>query len=412
MSIRRAPTSAGLGTAVLRGALAAVWLSGVWLAPTTSAAEPYRLRADAFASSTAPVGLVALNAEVHEGSIFDAEALVWTGTELDTGDGAEAQGEALIASVRARHPSGRGEVRAGRLMYTTGAVRPLHMDGAVLIARAPFGSTIEVFGGLPVLAEFEGRSYDWTVGQRFSQRVEDVAVVGISYWQQRDDGAVAHEELGMDALLTPLDWLDGAGTIALDLFRPGIVDARASAAAHDRAGRIELFAGRRSPSRLLPATSLFAAIGDVPSDRVGASALWRAAPRLDVSATGTVESIAEELGGDQSLKATLRLDDEGRGQVALEGRRQGAPDASWTGVRAAVLLPLAEQLHAATELELVVPDDSRGRGSVWPWGLLALGYQPIPSLEASAAVEAHASPENKSSLGALLRISSVWEARR
>lgn len=392
--------------------LAVMLSSSAWLAPASASAEPYRLRADAFASSTPPTGLVALSGEVREGSVFDAEALVWTGTELDADDGAEAQGEALIATVRARHPSGRGEIRAGRMMYTTGAVRPLHMDGAVGIARAPFGSSVEVFGGLPVLADFEGRSYDWTVGTRFSQRVDEAAVVGVSYWQQRDEGAIAHEELGMDALITPLDWLDGAGTLALDLFRPGIVDARASAAAHGRIGRVELFAGRRSPSRMLPATSLFAAIGDLPSDRAGASALWRAAPRLDVSATGTVESIAEELGGDQSLRATLRLDDEGRGQVALEGRRQGAPDASWTGVRGIVLLPLAEQLRASTELELVVPDDSRGRGTVWPWGLLALGYRPIPSLEASAAVEANASPENKSALGGLIRISSIWEAKR
>jgi len=407
MRIRPTP-----GSVCTRGALAIVLSMGMWLAPAVGSAEPYRLRADAFASSTPAVGLVALSSEVHEGSLFDAEALVWTGTELDSGDGTEARGEALIASVRARHPSGRGEVRVGRMMYSTGAVRPLHMDGVVLIARAPFGSSVEVFGGLPVLADYEGRSFDWTLGQRFSQRVEDVAVVGVSYWQQRDEGAIAHEELGMDALLTPLDWLDSAGSIALDLFRPGIVNARVSAAAHSRTGRVELFAGRRSPSRILPATSLFAAIGDVPSDRVGASALWRAAPRLDISATTTVESIAEELGGDQSLKATLRLDDDGRGQVALEGRRQGAPDASWTGIRGIVLWPLATQLHAATELELVVPDDSRGRGAVWPWGLLALGYRPMPTLEASAAVEAHASPESVSALGALVRISSVWEAPR
>lgn len=378
------------------------------VAPGLGRADPYRLRADAFASTAPAAGLVALSAEAREGSTVDAEALVWTGG-IEDRYGGDVMGEAVIASVRLRHPSGRGDVRMGRLLYTGGAVRPLHLDGLVLTGRAPFGSSLEVFGGLPVHAAYEGRSYDWVIGQRFSQRVEDAAVVGVSYLQERDTGAIAREELGLDALVMPTEWMDASGKLALDVFRPGIADGRAALAVHGDLGRAEIFVLRRSPSRILPATSLFAAIGDVPSDRLGTTTFWRAAPRLDVSATAAIESLGGELGGDGSLRAGLRLDDEGQGEVAVEGRRRGTPDAAWTGIRAALRVPVVPDVVASTELELAIPDEPAGRGALWPWGLVALSYWPIHSLEAAAALEASSSPEYEAALAGLFRLTSRWD---
>jgi hypothetical protein len=377
-------------------------------APLGVRAEPYRLRADAYAGTTPAAGLVTLSAEAREGSTVDAEALVWTGG-IEDRYGDDVMGEAVIASIRLRHPSGRGDVRMGRLIYTGGAVRPLHLDGLVLTGRAPFGSTLELFGGLPVHAAYEGRSYDWIVGQRFSQRVEDAAVVGVSYLQERDTGAIAREELGLDALVMPTRWLDASGKLALDVFRPGIADGRVAVAAHGELGRAEIFVLRRSPSRILPATSLFAAIGDVPSDRLGTTAFWRAAPRLDISATAAIESLGGDLGGDGSLRAGLRLDDEGQGEVAVEGRRRGTPDAAWTGIRAALRVPVVEDVTASTELELAIPDDPAGRGAVWPWGLFAMSYWPIHALEAAAAIEASSSPEYQAALSGLFRLTGRWD---
>ena len=46
--------------------------------------------------------------------------------------------------------------------------------------------------------------------------------------------------------------------------------------------RGELSLEHRSPTHLLPATSLFTVLGEVASDRAGAGLRWRAAPRLEL----------------------------------------------------------------------------------------------------------------------------------
>jgi len=295
------------------------------------------------------------------------------------------------------------------MLIATGAVRPLQLDGLSLVGRTSFGTSLELFGGMPVERGLKPRDFDWVVGQRLSQRIGEVASAGVSYLHRRDEGRIAYEELGLDAALMPLSWFDAGFVGALSLVEPGITDARLNLGLRGALGRIDLFALRRSPSRLLPATSLFAALGSVPSDRIGATILWRAAPRLDVLATGSVESIGGELAGEQRVRATLRLDDRGDRALGLEVRRQGAPSASWTGVRATVRIPILPKLFASSELEIAVPDTAGDRGAVWPWALMALGYRPSPAWDLAAAVEASASPSSVASLNSLLRVSYLWD---
>ena len=178
----------------------------------------------------------------------------------------------------------------------------------------------------------------------------------------------------------------------------------------DGVDRLELFGVRRSPSRMLPATSLFSAIGSWDTQAVGASGSWRAAPRLDLYGMATVEEVARSLGATQLLRAELRLDDEGRGALGVEGRRVSMPGTSWTGGRIFGRVPIVRDLSSSAEVEVAVPDEPRDRGAVWPWGLLALRWVPEPWLEAAAGVEASASPAHASSIGALARVSGRWGA--
>ena len=119
---------------------------------------------------------------------------------------------------------------------------------------------------------------------------------------------------------------------------------RASAAVRSGDWRLELFGSQLSPGRLLPATSLFSVLGDLPSQTVGATVRWRAAPRLDLLASGAGQDVASGLGGNGWLRATLRLDDQGDGSLGLEVRRVDVPGAQWTGVRAIAAIPLGEGL--------------------------------------------------------------------
>ena len=81
-------------------------------------------------------------------------------------------------------------------------------------------------------------------------------------------------------------------------------------------------------------------------------------------------------------------------------------------MRVAARVPLTRRSCAAsTELELVAPDDPRGRGSLWPWGLVALRWMPVEHWEVAGAVEAASTPTATREVNALARLSWAWGSR-
>jgi hypothetical protein len=371
-------------------------------------ADPLRLRADALAESqgtSSPTGLIVLQGQDSLKPWVEAEALVWAGAKPSL------TGDILVLTVRLREPHGYGEVRVGRFVVATGAIRPVQIDGASAVGRAPWGSTLETFAGLPVVPRFGSRSYDWIVGGRVAQRVGSTFTAGVSFVERREDGDISNEELGADLAAAPLQWLDVAAFGSYDVENPGIAEARASAAARSDDWRVELFASQLSPARLLPATSLFSVLGDFPSQALGATVRWRAAPRLELLASGAAQEVASGLGGNGWIRSTLKLDDEDRGRLGLELRRVDVPGAEWTGIRTIAALPLGKHFRYSSEIEIVVSDHPDGRGVAWPWGLSSLAWRSPDGWEVAAAIEASSSPLHRYEADGLLRVSRALEIR-
>jgi len=390
-----------------------VVVSVVALATTRRAgADPYRLRVDAIGYSQAPqspVGLVVLQGDDKVHPWVDAEALAWAGN----GSGSQtAAVDALVIMVRLHDPKNWTELRLGRQFETAGALRPVHFDGATMRARAPTGTSVEAFGGVPVVPQLAGyKSGDWVSGGRVAQALDRSTTFGVSYLQQRDQGAPSFEEAGVDFASAPVRWFDLATHGVYDLVDPGLAEAGASLAGRFGDLRPEIYATHRSPSRLLPATSLFSALGDAPADTVGAAVRWRMFPRLDLLPTVAARDTAGDVGVDATVRATLRLDDRGDGAISLEGRRQGSGPDRWTGARLAVRIRMTRRLGCSTEVELVAPDDPRGRGALWPWGLVALRWTPVERWEVAGAVEAASTPTSTREVNALARLSWAWGSR-
>jgi hypothetical protein len=258
---------------------------------------------------------------------------------------------------------------------------------------------------------FGERAYDWLAGGRAGQSLLGRTWFGFSYLQRRTHGDLSGHEFGSDLAAAPAPWLDFGAKTAYDLSSPGVADASASIATRLAPWRFEVFGSHRSPSRLLPATSLFSVLGDFPSDMLGGTVTWRPAPRLDLFVSGAGQNVGGELGGNATVRGTLRLDDEGNGSVGLELRRQDIASAKWSGVRIIATKALGPHVRASTELEVAAPDKPNGRGAVWPWGLVALAWRPWAAWEIAGATEAAATPEHASEVNALVRLSRALEFR-
>ena len=192
----------------------------VALASGRAAADPLQLRADALATTAAPAGLVTLEAIGDAGPGLSAEAVVWTGSASDQG-----RTDVLVMALRARTAGGRLAGRLGRFVETLGALRPIQIDGAAARARAPLGIDVEAYAGVPVTDGLATpRAWDWAAGGRIARTIGEVGSIGVAYAQQRDDGRLASEELGVDAGAALSQRDDASAKLAYDLANPGIAE--------------------------------------------------------------------------------------------------------------------------------------------------------------------------------------------
>jgi len=377
--------------------------SSTALVATSAGAEPLRLRADALAETRAPAGLLVLQGQDRQYPWVDAEALVWAGARTD------ATADVLVLTLKLRAPRGWGDLRVGRFVVSTGSIRPQPIDGIWAVGRAPFGLSAEAFTGLPVVPRLGTSGHDQTSGGRLAQTITSRATIGVSYVDQRTRGRIDNQEVGADLAAIPASFLDIAARGAYDLVTKGVADAHVSGATRFGAFRVELFGTHRSPSRLLPATSLFSVLGDFPSQMLGGTIRWAAAPRLDLLVTGAGQDIGGELGGFATVRGTLRLDDRGAGNIGLEVRRQDVPSAQWTGVRVTASEPLGQYLRLSTEIEVAAPDEPSDKGTAWPWFLGALAWRPGKGWEAAGAIEVGSTPRYSFEWNGLLRVARTLE---
>jgi len=369
----------------------------------SASAEPLRLRADALAQAESPAGLLVLEADGQARENVSAEAVVWmAGAEDDN------EGDVLVIAVRANALSGRANARLGRFVSTLGALRAAHVDGGAFRVRLPHSFDVEAVAGVPVMPGLgTSRSWDWLAGGRVSRRLGDSGSVGVAYAQRRDVGMLVTEEIGVDAGVEITKRDDVGARAAYDVANPGIAEIALTASHRGKSVRTEAYAIHREASHLLPATSLFSVIGDVPSQRAGAVFTWRAAPRLDVIADTGARKIDDDYGVELVGRARLRLDDRGTSMLGGEVRRSGVADDEWTGLRGTARVALGRGFTASTELELVIPDVDRGRGRVWPWVLGAVSWE-CDDWQAAIAAEASASSEYSSRFDVLGQLARRW----
>ena len=121
----------------------------------------------------------------------------------DTGSG-DRTGELGSAYLEYRHPTGNGEVRAGRFFFAEGTAAEI-LDGAFLKVRSGPGLGVSLFGGIPVERTItDTETGDSLYGGRVYYARAGFAEVGVGYLKEKgkfqgDD----REVLGGDLWLRP-----------------------------------------------------------------------------------------------------------------------------------------------------------------------------------------------------------------
>lgn len=384
-------------------------------APASSAtAQPHTLGAELWGQLAPNAGLIVLEGSSRKYPYVDVEGLVWAGAgapQLGLRDNV-LRAEALVLAIKLRDPKGISDTRLGRFILSTGAVRAVHVDGGHAILRAPSKTNFELFGGVPVEPDIQGRRYDWIAGGRISQGLGKKGVIGGSYYNRFNAGQRSDEEVGADFALRAAHWLDMAAKFSWEIVNPGLAEVLATVSSATKTGRVrgEAFASKRSPTRILQQTSLFTVLGDPGTFRVGGNLFWRSAPRLDFRVEAAANEAQNRWGWSGYFQSVLRTDDKGKGSILGEIRRQAIPSVSnWTGIRLASVIVLYEDLNQDVglmpEFELIIPDErSSETGKVWPWGRLALRYQHAKGWTFAAAAEASSTSNVRLDIRGLARV--------
>ena len=399
----------------------AFWWAAV---QTPASAQPHTLGAELWGQLEPNVGLIVLEGSTRKYPYVDAEGLIWAGAgtpQFGLRDN-QMTVEALVLTVKLRDPRGISDTRLGRFILATGAVRAMHVDGGHAILRAPSKTHFELFGGVPVEGDVDGRRYDWVAGGRISQGLGKLGVIGGSYYNRFNAGQRSDEEVGADFSLRAAHWLDMAAKFSWELVNPGLAEVIATVSSATANGKVrgEVFATKRSPTRMLQQTSLFTVLGDPGTLRTGGNLFWRAAPRLDFWLEGAAAEAQDRWGWSGYFRAVLRTDDEGNGSVLGEIRRQAISSVSnWTGLRIAAVIPVyeghEESVGLMPEVEIVIPDErSAETGKVWPWGRLALRYRHDKGWTVAAAAEASSTAETRVDVRALARVAyqHTWRGKK
>lgn len=381
----------------------------------SAAADPLRLRADALASAASPAGLLVLESDGAAAratvGTLRAEAVVWIAGSRTPGE--DVSGDVLVMAIDARDEKQRAHARLGRFVAALGALRVTHLDGGLLRLSLPERFVVETIAGVPVMPGLgDSRSFDWLAGGRISRRLGFGGSIGVAYAHRRDAGIPTSEELGLDAGYAFGKRADVGARLAYDLVRGGVSEVALTSTLRDESTRTELYAIHRVAARLLPATSLFTVLGNVPAQRAGTLLTWKAAPRLDLVLDLGIRRIADgdlrinDVGAEVATRARLRLDPRGKSVLGAELRRYGVGDGAWSGARGTARIALHEGFAVATELELVRPDDD-SRGSWWPWALVAASWQRGP-WSTAIATEASTSAQYRYRFDILAQLARTW----
>jgi hypothetical protein len=280
----------------------------------------------------------------------DAELSLWSAVQFAGAEPARPlEGDISVADVSAR--LGPGMLRLGRQFVTEGAARYSHLDGLYGTVRSAFGLGGSAYAGFTVLPRWSDRpgyyqlgsafdtlvrtpdalpdpkrSGNWMAGGRVYYSHADLAEVGLSYHEQREDGGLGRRDAALDAELGAMRDVDLSVRGLLDLDSIRLADAFAGLAIYPTS-QIDVSAEYRRvvPTLLVSRQSVFSVFMTDRFDEYGGELRYRPSRRITLGGSGYLELMAQ---ANPGFRASLR------GSVSPDERRTLTVAAEYTRVLA------------------------------------------------------------------------------
>ncbi len=241
----------------------------------------------------------------------------------------------------------------GRQLVVGGAAKVLPLDGLNLTLVSNGGFGLSAYVGAPTAYKLTSPIGDFAFGARAFWRPSYGTEVGVSFIEILNQGAIARQNLGVDARVVILPTLSATASADFSLAASSFVDAELTVSWHFLP-TLELSAKvqQSEPDLYLPLTSIFTVFANTERTGVGGGVFWQALQRLSFFANYEFLWVDGGTGNDLELGATYKL---GRkSTVGFNCHLLFEPSNGYTDLRLWALQYLTEKIRLSADLDWVL----------------------------------------------------------
>jgi hypothetical protein len=255
----------------------------------------------------------------------------------------------LQGSVLDRHLT----FTVGRQLIVGGAAKVLPLDGLNLTAVSNSGFGISAYVGAPTAYKLTYPIGDFAFGARAFWRPSYGTEVGVSFIEILNQGAIARQNLGVDARVVILPKLSATASADFSLAAERFVDAELTVSWQALPTlALSVKAQSSQPDLYLPLTSIFTVFANTERTGVGGGLFWQALQRLSLFANYEFLWVDGGTGNDVELGGTYKLSR--KSTFGLNCHLLFEPSNGYTDLRLWLLQSLTEHVRLSADLDWIL----------------------------------------------------------
>ncbi len=255
----------------------------------------------------------------------------------------------LQGSVLDRHLS----FTVGRQLVVGGAAKVLPLDGLNLTVVSNGGFGLSAYAGAPTAFKLTYPIGDFAFGARAFWRPSYGTEVGVSFIEILNQGAIARQNLGVDARVVILPNLSTTASADFSLWAERFVDAELTVSWQVLPTlELSVKAQQSEPDLYLPLTSIFTVFSYTERTGVGGGLFWQALQRLSFFANYEFLWVDGGTGNDVELGVTYKLSR--KSTVGFNCHLLYEPANGYADLRLWALQYLTEQIRLSADVDWVL----------------------------------------------------------